>query len=155
MGDDGCAVETSTTKLSRCCECIYSWVNCFNDFLPFRVQYTANVSILSKLMTVFCRFAYKKSTIFFFRLSPLSLQLCLPHAFFFFAFSVMKSITSLLNWITSAAGFPPTDTHSNSISRSSVVTRKSPCKMRGGSGGTNTVSVANLDRMPGWPEIFI
>lgn len=27
--------------------------------------------------------------------------------------------------------------------------------MRGGSGGTNIVSVANLDRMPGWPEIFV
>lgn len=50
---------------------------------------------------------------------------------------------------TSAAGLPPTDTHSNSISRSSVVTRKSPCKIFGGSGGTSTDIVANLERIPG------
>lgn len=55
------------------------------------------------------------------------------------------------NQITSAAGFPPTDTHSNSISRSSVVTRKSPCRIFGGSGGTSTVSDANRERIPGCP----
>uniref|UniRef100_A0A182V7F7 Uncharacterized protein n=1 Tax=Anopheles merus TaxID=30066 RepID=A0A182V7F7_ANOME len=53
--------------------------------------------------------------------------------------------------VISAAGLPPTDTHSSSISLSSVVTRKSPCTIFGGSGGTNTVSVAKLDLMPGVP----
>lgn len=53
--------------------------------------------------------------------------------------------------LTSAAGFPANDTHSSSISLSSVVTRKSPCTILGGSGGTRTVRDANFERMPGSP----
>lgn len=53
--------------------------------------------------------------------------------------------------LTSAAGFPPDDTHSNSISRSSVVTISSilalPFTIFGCSGGTNTVICALLERI--------
>lgn len=50
--------------------------------------------------------------------------------------------------LTIVAGFPPTETQSNSTSLFSSVKIKSPCKMRGDSGGTNTVSVAKCDRIP-------
>lgn len=60
-------------------------------------------------------------------------------------------VTPVATALTSAAGFPANDTHSSSISLSSVVTRKSPCTILGGSGGTRTVTVANLDRIPGSP----
>lgn len=57
--------------------------------------------------------------------------------------------------LTSAAGFPPNDTHSNSISRSSVVTISSmlelPFTIFGCSGGTNTVICALLERIAGAP----
>lgn len=51
--------------------------------------------------------------------------------------------------ITSAAGFPPTEMHSISTSRSSVVRRVGPCTILGGSGGTNTETMANLDLIGG------
>lgn len=56
---------------------------------------------------------------------------------------------------TSAAGFPPTDTHSSSTSLSSVVSRTGPWRIFGGSGGTKTDNWANLDRIPTCPENFI
>lgn len=69
----------------------------------------------------------------------------------FFEITKKKKIfkIKLKFYVTSAAGFPPTDIHSNSISRSSVVTIKSPWIIFGGSGGTKIVSVAKRDRIPG------
>lgn len=60
----------------------------------------------------------------------------------------------MLLLITSAAGLPPYEIHSSSISRPSVVTINSPCTIFGGSGGTSTVKVAKRDRMPGVPAKF-
>lgn len=59
-----------------------------------------------------------------------------------------------MDYLTSAAGLPPTEMHSSSISRSSVVTIKSPWVIFGSSGGTSIVIVANLDRTPGCPINF-
>ena len=53
--------------------------------------------------------------------------------------------------ITSAAGFPPCETHSNLISRSAVVSKVLPWVIRGFSGGTNTMRRANLDLITGSP----
>lgn len=55
---------------------------------------------------------------------------------------------------TSAAGFPFSDTHSNSISWSSVVTKLSPCSIFGGSGDLSTLNVAYFDRMPCSPRAY-
>lgn len=68
-------------------------------------------------------------------------------------FEITKKIKIFI--VTSAAGFPPTDIHSNSISRSSVVTIKSPWIIFGGSGGTRIVSVAKRDRIPGSAVNFL
>uniref|UniRef100_A0A8W7P211 Uncharacterized protein n=1 Tax=Anopheles coluzzii TaxID=1518534 RepID=A0A8W7P211_ANOCL len=74
-----------------------------------------------------------------------------PIGSFTYSMPLVSTVPSPSIQVISAAGLPPTDTHSSSISRSSVVTRKSPCTIFGGSGGTNTVSVAKLDLMPGVP----
>ena len=67
-------------------------------------------------------------------------------------YRIVVVVRPMATVLTSAAGFPANDMHSSSISLSSVVTRKSPCTILGGSGGTRTVRVANLDRIPGSPE---
>ena len=62
---------------------------------------------------------------------------------FLFSFSTFfLTFEMTLVFVTSAAGFPFSDMHSNSISRSSVVTMESPWVIRGGSGDTSTVSFA-------------
>lgn len=50
---------------------------------------------------------------------------------------------------TVAAGLPPIDMQSNSMSLFSFVSMKSPCIIRGGSGGTKTSILANCERIPG------
>lgn len=53
---------------------------------------------------------------------------------------------------TSAAGFPPTETHSRSISWSSTAWSTGLWSILGGSGGTRTVSLAYLDLIGGSPN---
>ncbi len=54
--------------------------------------------------------------------------------------------------LTSEAGRPFADTHSNLISLPSVVTKCVPCVIIGASGATRTLSVAYLERTPGCPD---
>lgn len=70
--------------------------------------------------------------------------------FFFFLKTYSTNEHQLnVSTLTSAGGFPPSDTHSSSSGAFSAVTTVSPCRIRGRSGATRTVSVAFLDRMAG------
>lgn len=53
--------------------------------------------------------------------------------------------------LTSAAGFPPTETHCNFTSRSSIAWTEEPSSIRGGSGGARTINLAYLDLIAGSP----
>lgn len=70
-------------------------------------------------------------------------------------FETRNHLTSIFK-LTSAAGFPPDEIHSSSISLSSVVTMWSmlvlPFTIFGSSGGTRTVTLAYRDRIAGVPS---